>query len=315
MIRLSEKQKELILELDKNGYSGRATGRMLGIPKSTVNDFLSKEKLKPKEVYSGAKILVYDVENTPEINYTWGRFKQFVSEEMVIQRPYLLTWSAKWVGEDEILKDTLINYPDELKRDPTNDRPIVESLWNLMDEADVVIAHNNDRHDEPLLNTRAMIHGLNPPAPYKRIDTLKEVKRTFKFPSNSLKSLLAHLDLTRKIENEGFELWRKCMAGDPEAFATMLDYNVGDVVSLEELYLKIRPWIRNHPNISLYGDNESRQCVVCSSDDLEYMPGKLAFTGVSAFPTHRCNNCGKVNRERVTIKNVAERKKILTNAL
>lgn len=324
MILLSNKQRLDIIEASRGGDSWRNIAKRLDIPKSTVSDFLStrthKEWWADNQKYlsianfSGAKILIYDVENSPEIACTWSRWKANIGENQVIQRPYMLTWAAKWLGTDEIVSDSIHNYPGYMD-DLTNDINIIRTLWALIDEADIIVAHNGDRHDEPLFNTRCLVHGLQPPTPYRRIDTLKAVKGAFKFPSNALKSLLNHLDLTRKIENSGFELWKGCMEGDTASFDEMLDYNHGDVISLEELYLKIRPWIKGHPNVSMYGDNKEKACVACGSTDLTFLPEKTAYTNVSAFSVHRCNECDKISRDRVSKKTTAQRKNILTNAL
>jgi hypothetical protein len=45
----------------------------------------------------------------------------------------------------------------------------------------------------------------------------------------------------RHAKFPGFELWRECLAGNHEAWDEMREYNIDDVLSLEELYLVMRP--------------------------------------------------------------------------
>ena len=43
------------------------------------------------------------------------------------------------------------------------------------------------------------------------------------------------------MENEGHELWLKCMAGNANAWKVMKRYNIQDVRVTEKLYDKLRP--------------------------------------------------------------------------
>jgi hypothetical protein len=96
------------------------------------------------------------------------------------------------------------------------------------------------------------------------------------------------------VKHEGHELWIKCLAGDPKAWAKMKKYNVQDVRLLEELYDKLRPWISGHPNLGLYGDTEDVVCPNCAGDDLERRG--FAFTNLGKFQRFRCRACGTWTR-------------------
>src|SRR5690606_40576567 len=124
------------------------------------------------------------------------------------------------------------------------------------------------RFDLPRLNTEFVMMGLTPPAPYRSIDLLKVVRQNFQFTSNKLAYVSEQLGLTGKVKHEGHELWIKCMAGDPKAWAKMKKYNVQDVRLLEELYEKPKPWIKAHPNWGLYSDTQDTVCPTCGSADL-----------------------------------------------
>jgi hypothetical protein len=100
-------------------------------------------------------------------------------------------------------------------------------------------------------------------------------------------------------------LWKRCLEGDKEALQYMLKYNMKDVDILEEVYLKLRPWIKNHPNMgNLSG--QSMVCSNCASSDLELLEGQYYFTSVGKYPLYKCKKCGAISRGRKNIGNKVE---------
>ncbi len=93
-----------------------------------------------------------------------------------------------------------------------------------------------------------------------------------------------------------FELWKNCVAGDEQALKYMQDYNVGDVETLEEVYLKLRPWIKSHPNLGLYLESDGPICPNCGSDELHWTD-KYYYTQTGKYQTFRCQ-CGAYGRSR-----------------
>jgi len=190
-----------------------------------------------------SKILLYDIETSPIVSYTWGLFEQNTID--VKEEWYMLSFSYKWLGDKQT---HVVSLPDfELyKKEPKNDLMLIKKLWELFDEAEVVIGHNSNSFDNRKSNSRFITHGLTPPSPYKTIDTKLVAKRYFKFDSNSLNNLGKYLGVGRKLETGGFDLWLGCMAGDTKSWKTMCKYNKQDVVLLEKVYLKLRGWMVNH---------------------------------------------------------------------
>ncbi len=314
---LTEKEKLLISELKSKGLSSRKISTILwGTPskKSTVNDYLSREPLKDQKK---AKILVFDIETSPNIGYFWRRFKENISESQVIQNSYMLTWSAKWLGEDQCIGRSI----HEFDVDPTkpNDKELVDELADLIDQADVVVAHNGDRFDLATLNSRLIAHGHQPLDPHKSVDTLKIAKSIFRFPSNSLNSLAIYLGIEIEKIKVDFSLWSRCMENDISAFEEMLEYNIMDVFVLEQVYLKLRPFDKKHPNVALYSDIEAKACPKCGSLHIEAQykedgSPKIVTTGVSQFLMYRCQSCGGTSRGRTNLIDKDKRPNILMNA-
>jgi hypothetical protein len=252
------------------------------------------------------KILLVDIETAPKLALVWRFFKQNISPKQVLAHGHIMSYAAKWLGEDEIY------YQESRKEDDTT---IVRSLLALLDEADIVIAHNGENFDFPQICARAIVHGMKPPSPYKIVDTYKAACRYFAFPSNSLEYLSTVLGCTPKESHKkfpGFELWLECLRNNDAAWEEMREYNIQDVITLEELYLKMRPWINNHPNMAVYEThNKVTQCPKCNSANLQWRG--YAYTQVGKFHRFQCQDCGGWGRTRSSQKTKAEKAVIVVN--
>jgi len=271
-------------------------------------------QLKKNEThdYLQKRILIFDIETAPNRASVWGMWKQNIAQNQVLQYGYVLCYAAKWLGEDRVLMDALPFYK-EYNKDMENDYMVCKSLWELLDKADIVIAHNGGSFDVPIMNTRFCFHGMKPPSPYKVIDTLKIAKAQFRFPSNRLDSIGAYLGVGRKVENSGMDLWNGCRDGDLDSWAQMGEYNIGDVELLEQIYLKLRPFDKMHPNVGIYDRTATKRCTVCGSEDL--VVGENVYTNLSSFTSYQCSCCGHWNRERINHFGIAKRQKLLSNVM
>lgn len=302
--------KQQAIELDKQGISWREIGRRLGVSKSTVSDMLRNHRKQRQTQSVGAKVLFLDVEVAPSITVAFSRFKAFASPDHVLQEPYMLTYVVKWMHEDVTYGNTLLDTEHVHLQD---DGQLISALWEYLNDADIVVAQNA-KFDRGWFNQRCIIHGLNPPSPYKLVDTLQMLKRNFSLPSNSLAAAAQYFNLTRKKSHSGIDMWIKCMNGDAEAFEEMLDYNDGDVVTLEELYKKIQPFSNDLPNMSLYYKDAKPRCVGCGSSDIA--PTKyLAHTALSSFETMQCRCCGKYSRTRKNVRTKQEMSATMLNVI
>jgi len=280
-----------------------------GIKKKTVRNYMALMKLYDENYVAKAKqpkILLLDIETAPTIASVWGMWKQNVQPNQIISDWYILTWAAKWLYSDETISDKLT--ADEAC--DMDDKRLLEDIWNLMNDADIIIAHNGDKFDIPKLNTRFLLNGYNPPAPYQTIDTLKGCRNAFRFSHNRMDYVNKVLGLDQKVDTGGMALWLSCMAGDEEALAKMESYNINDVVILEELYLAIRAWIKPHPNVGMLFDGEESRCHVCGSTHLIETLGTYN-TSVNMYHVYECHDCGSSSRGRSAIKKGKERENLL----
>jgi len=229
------------------------------------------------------KILLLDLETFPNISYTWGKYDQNVIR--FVQQSCIASFSAKWLNNKNIIVKALPDYSGYTPGS-YDDKALVIDLWNLLDEADIVIAHNGNSFDVKVCNARFMFHGLNPPSPFKTVDTKKVVKEVARFNSNKLDDLSQIFELGEKIQTT-FDLWEGCINGDKKAWNDMISYNKHDILLLEKLYLKVLPWIKNHPNLTLWTEG---LCPKCGSADVQYRG--YQFTLTRKYRRFQCNSCG-----------------------
>lgn len=229
-----------------------------------------------------AKILFLDIETAPSLGWVWGKWQQNVID---FKRDwYMLSFAYKWAHEDQVHTVGLIDFKS-YNRDIENDKRLLKKLWALLNEADIVVAHNGDSFDLPKINTRFLTHKLPPPSPYKTVDTLKIARKVFAFDSNKLDDLGRYLGVGRKIPNTGFHLWKGCMSGDPESWRLMKEYNGHDVELLEKVYSLVRAWDKNHPNV-----NQGQQaCPTCASFNVQRRG--FNYTLLRKKQRFHCLNC------------------------
>jgi hypothetical protein len=260
------------------------------------------------------KILLIDIETAPMTSYTWGTWKQNIGIDMIANDWYILSYCAKWLDKSTIYyKDSRLA---RTQADRENDKPILTEICQLLDEADVVIAHNAKKFDIKKINARLLINDIQPPSPYQIIDTLDVARSKFAITSNKL----AYLCEVLKVENKklthakfpGFKLWKECMSGNEEAWQEMEDYNKVDVLALEEVYLKLRPWMSNHPTVSITNAaDDKHHCSHCNSTNLESKGYR--YTKAGKYKRYVCKDCGSYSRERFTCLDEAVADKLLVS--
>ncbi len=235
------------------------------------------------------KVLVFDIETAPMLAYVWGRRDVNVAINQLKSDMHVIAWAAKWLGDPP----RKVVYMDQRNaKSIENDREILRPLWHLLDEADIVVTQNGKAFDSKILNARFIMHGMQPPSPYKHLDTLQIARSAAKFTSNSLEYLTDKLCTKyKKLSHSrfpGMELWKACLAGNLKAWDEMKRYNIHDVLSTEELYLKIRAWApQSAPDI--YRD--ASVCKTCGSGNIRLMGHD--YTRASKTQQIRCNDCGR----------------------
>lgn len=222
------------------------------------------------------KILVLDIETRPALAYVWRTFKENVGYEQVVEPGGMICFAAKFVDDPEIYFYSNWTH---------SHAEMVRAAHKLLDEADAVVTYNGDKFDLPKLHGEFLLDGLNPPAPVTSIDVVKHIRK-LGFLMNRLAFIGPLLKVGQKVKHEGFDLWAKVMQGDEKAQAKMQKYNIQDVVLLEKLYKKVRPFIKNHPHLG----KDRRECGACGSNDVH----SRGYRRTKYFRIQRlqCQKCG-----------------------
>jgi len=313
-----------IVRLRRGGYSWKDIQRNMGGSKENIravfrrfvgaktSSYTEKEKaIERSELYhlhpdEMPKIAVLDIETLPMIKYAWQLFDNYSSIEEVIEDSCMLSWAGKLLNGEEIKSDILT--PEEAIT--RNTERITKSVWEFLRGCDAVIGHNYVNFDSRYINTEFLKWGLNP-LKYKIIDTFLIAKQNLRFSSNKMKFINDRLGIRNKLDHEGFPLWKRCSEGDPEALKDMLAYNEGDIGATEELFYKLRPYVKN-VNIALYATHrEAEMCPICGS--VEWEIEKLDTTPAGLWEIVRCQSCGSLTRRKQNLLSTVKRKSLHVN--
>lgn len=237
----------------------------------------------------GPRILLLDIETAPITGYVWATYDTNVLK--ILEPSKVLSVAWKWLNEDETFCKTIADYKG-YKKGVVDDEKLIKQAWDLLDECDVCVAHHGKAFDLKKLNARFVWYKLPAPSSYAVVDTKASASRHFKFDSNSLDNLGQYLNLGSKAATGGFSLWVDCIAGDKDAWARMAEYNIQDVVLLEKVYLALRPYISNHPNLSLLSGEvkDEMSCPTCQSGSVVKRGFSVTRTGKKQ--RYQCQSCG-----------------------
>jgi len=241
-----------------------------------------------------SKVLVIDIETLPLLGYAFNPWNTSITPSHLVKDFCILSYSAKWLDGNAITSD-ILTPKEALKRD---DKRILKTVWKLLEEANVIITHNGKRFDVRMLNARFWKNKFHKPSSYKVIDTLAAAKAVFGLTYNSMDYIAKYIGMQEKMDTN-FALWVGCDNGDVDSLNYMLEYNDQDVRTQEEIYMEMREWIPNHPDMSVYAKLDN-VCPVCLGTDHEeigfYTAAKLQYK------EHRCSECGSIWHDSKAIK-------------
>lgn len=235
------------------------------------------------------KVLLMDIETLPMEGKFWQPWGNDIQPHQVTKNWSMVCWSAKWLFDSKVYGEA-VSGEEAVNR---QDKSIMGGLWTMMNEATHVVTHNGEEFDFKKMNTRLLVNGFPRPMPYRSIDTLKILKANFAFPYNKMDEVNKTLGMPRKIETS-WKWWDECSDGNETYINKMLVYNKQDVHILEELYLRLRPWMTNAPNMNLYDISGATVCPACSSPNIHW--NGVYTTPKNVYQAFRCQDCGAIGR-------------------
>jgi DNA polymerase elongation subunit (family B) len=233
------------------------------------------------------KIIIWDIETTPIVANVWDLKPNWLSPDNIIRDWSIICAAWKELGSKSTKAVSIHTVGDDYE--------VVKKLREVLADADLLIHHNGDQFDLKKFNTRLIFHSLPPIPKIPTIDTKKVAKKVAAFSSNKLDYLGKFLLGEGKVHVE-YQLWLDVMAGSKKALKTMVDYNKVDVVRLEQLYERLKPYIDNHPHVGVFaGEDRLCSCRVCGSVNLKKNGVRITASGLKRQEM-QCNDCGGYTR-------------------
>lgn len=229
---------------------------------------------------SKSKILILDIETRPALAYVWRLFDENVGLDQLVEPSSILSVGWKWLGKAKFEYADVWPVRSAIKR-----RKMLRKIHKAMSQADAVVTFNGNRFDLPKLRGEFLQAGFAPLHKIASVDVIETTKQ-MGYTSNKLAHVAPLLGCDDKTDTGGFKLWREYMDGSRAARASMRSYNKQDVLVLEQLYKRVRPYIRTHVHIGA----EAEDCPNCGSTDVSVE--KTRRTRVMAIDQIRCHNCG-----------------------
>lgn len=241
-------------------------------------------------MHESPRILLLDIETRPIVAEVWGLRDVNIGLNQVREFGGTICVGAMWLG------DRKVQFFSDWQH---GHRGMLEAIREMWCEADALCGYNSDRFDLRKLRGEFVKEGMEPPPMKAQIDVFKTVKQQFGFDSNKLDHVAHLLNLGSKIKHEGHTLWTKVLQGDEKAQRMMERYCKQDVKLLRDVYLKLRPWMNNHPHLR---DTPKGACAKCGSTNLTSQGWKRTVS--FKVQSLKCNNCGgwqQGKREKVAV--------------
>lgn len=239
-----------------------------------------------------AKILYCDVESKPLAVWRWGLYDQSpVALNQIISDQGLIG-----VGYKQGTKPTRYHSV----WDEGGEKAMLEHAYELLDWADLVVGWNSTSFDVRFIQAEMARYGLVSPSPFKSLDLMRVCKKVYRFPSFKLDYVAGVLLGEHKMSTGGFDLWVKCMEGDPKARARMARYCRRDVDLLPPLLEVLRPHLPLNLNFALHAGVEDLGCRACGKTDRLQSRG-YAVSGNYVFPKYQCQHCKAWTKGRKSI--------------
>lgn len=179
-----------------------------------------------------------------------------------------------------------------------DDKALLVKASRVFAEADLVVAHYGSIFDRRFIQGRLLINGLPPIPPTKMRDTCMIARSVANFSSNRLGHLSNLLRLKSRKHNKqsGSEWpgwWFRVMQGDTAALADMAEYCKQDVLALEALYERLKPFDNAHPRLVM----DRTSCGICGGE-IEYRGYAYIGPAPRRYRRFFCRSCRRWDRER-----------------
>jgi uncharacterized protein YprB with RNaseH-like and TPR domain len=173
--------------------------------------------------YVGPKIAFWDLETT------------------FSTQPRILT-GAIADGFGQVTSFTLDTHPGE---DWLDDSQLAVAIRDALEGYDIIVGWNSKLFDVPVLNGRLRYHALRPLQAQMHVDLMYYAGGQFmRIGSKSLKSVSEFFDSPNRKTPLSPALWDRADHGDREAYETIIEHNIADVLVTRDVWPHLQPMIR-----------------------------------------------------------------------
>ena len=240
------------------------------------------------------RVIIWDIETSSMLVKSWGLWNQNINYHDIVQ-----DWNIYCISWKVLGKKRVKTFSVDLNVSQFDDYDLCKKMREVLVKADAIVHHNGNAFDLKKYNARLIKHKLDPLPPIQTIDTLKEARKIAKFSSNKLDYIGQYLGCGEKIETAGQNLWKGVYNGDPRSLKLMIKYCEQDVRLLENVYLKLRGYMKSHPNLSFYDDKIS--CPTCNSKNKMKEGTRRTASGILK-QRYKCKDCYRIYSLRVSEK-------------
>lgn len=235
--------------------------------------------------------LCIDTEWSYAIYYLFpSKRPQYAPAKNIKHRQFCPNASWKFENKKKVNHVSVLDDKKQFKKDFRNDKVCAVAMHAAMSLADVIVAHNLDNFDLPMLNVIFALYGLGPIPEKKFVDTLKVAKKHFRFSGNGLDDLLKFFGHSGKAAKPD---WVEMTEGNPIHIKKSVKYCDRDVAGLEIILKILRPYMRNIPKIRTSKVNNHYGIIKCEScGSLRLHNKNFGGKGGAVYPRVRCSECG-----------------------
>ena len=289
---LSEESKEHIrasYATDKpRGVIQKRLAQSYGVSERTVRKWALDLHITGPEALKEAKIMTYDIETSLIRANVWWSGKQYVRHNQLLDETKIISVSWRWLGEEKV---HALHW--DLKKNC--DKKLMVEFLKEYNQADMVIGQNNNSFDNKIINTRAMKFNLDVNVHVKSFDIMREAKRLCRLPSYSMGYMCKYFGVENKLTHEGRVMWEMIQYGTKEErkeyISKMIDYNVGDIVSTEALYIRLRKYMGHKMHFGVLSGKPRYTSPSDGTDDIRLIGATSSATGTITY-TMKSNTDG-----------------------
>ena len=217
---------------------------------------------------SDPRVLIWDIEST-NLKATFG---------------IILCIGWKWLGEQKV---NMLG--ERAKNGLVGDEKTTTGFAKVFDRCDYHVTWYGKRFDLPMVQSKLIKYGQKPLPKKPHVDLYDTAKHQFKLHSNRLQVWQEYLKVSNEKTPIDFEAWLQAAAGWGPALKKVYHHCKKDVLVLEDVFLKMRPWIANIPLV-----RAGMVCVACGSQNL--IKNGRRLTVRKWYQRYQCMDCGRWSR-------------------